>query len=165
MLVSLIAAMAKNRVIGRENAMPWHLPADFRHLKRITLGKPIVMGRKTADSIGKPLPGRRNVVISRQAELEMPGFEVFDSLEAAFAVLEGEAEVVIFGGQGLYEHAMPYVTRMYLTFIELVVEGDAFFPEWSGAEWREAERVSHPADEKNRHPYTFVTLERIARDE
>lgn len=160
MLVSLIAAMAKDRVIGRENAMPWHLPADFQHLKRITMGKPIVMGRKTCESLGKPLPGRRNVVISRQHDFVREGFEVFHGLEDAMYALSDEPEVIIFGGQALYEHAMPHVTRMYLTFIDLDVSGDAFFPAWDEGAWHEVERSAHEPDEKNKHAYTFVTLER-----
>jgi dihydrofolate reductase len=160
MLLSLIAAMAKDRVIGKDNAMPWHLPADLRHFKAVTLGKPVVMGRRTFESIGRPLPGRRNVVVSRNAQWRADGVEVVASLTAALSLLAGCEEVMIIGGGQLYAEALPLADRLYLTQIELTVEGDTVFPDYSIYSWSELERVSRQPDEQNPYSYTFVTLER-----
>ena len=160
MLISLIVAMANHRVIGRSNAMPWHMPADLRHFKAVTLGKPVVMGRRTFESIGRPLPGRRNLVISRNPEWQAVDVEVAPSLDAALAMLADHDEVMILGGGQLYAEALPRADRLYLTHIELAVEGDTFFPDYSGYEWQQIEHSTHPADEKNPYPYRFETLQR-----
>ncbi|SEI74439.1 dihydrofolate reductase [Azotobacter beijerinckii] len=149
--LALIAAVAANRVIGRDNRMPWHLPADLKHFKASTLGKPIVMGRKTWDSLGRPLPGRLNLVVSRQPGLALEGAETFASLEAALARADawareqGASEVMLIGGAELYAQALPQAVRLYLTRIDLAPAGDAFFPAWSPADWRRASREEHPA--------------------
>jgi len=160
MLLSLIAAMAKDRVIGKDNAMPWHLPADLRHFKAVTLGKPVVMGRRTFESIGRPLPGRRNLVISRNPQWQVEGVEVASSLEAALALLADCDEVMIIGGGQLYTEALPRADRLYLTYIDAQLSGDTHFPDYMPLGWQELERTRHPADEKNAYACEFVTLSR-----
>lgn len=160
MLLSLIAAMAKDRVIGKDNAMPWHLPADLRHFKAVTLGKPVVMGRRTFESIGRPLPGRRNVVVSRNAQWLAEGVEVAASLDAALALLADCDEVMIIGGGQLYAEALPRADRLYLTYIDAQLSGDTHFPDYMPLGWQELERTRHPADEKNAYACEFVTLSR-----
>lgn len=165
MKISMIAAMARDRVIGLDNQMPWHLPADLAHFKRVTLGKPVLMGRKTFESIGRPLPGRRNLVISRNAGFTAPGIEVFSSIEDALTTLtEGEApaELMVIGGGHLYAQLLPRADRLYLTHIDLVAEGDTRFPEYEGPQWRCIEQEIYQPDARNPHPYRFETLERIA---
>jgi dihydrofolate reductase len=147
----LIAAMAQNRVIGCDNQLPWHLPADLKHFKALTLGKPIIMGRKTWDSLGRPLPGRLNLVVSRQADLQLAGAEVFPSLEAAivradqWAAEQGVDELMLIGGAQLYQQGLALATRMYLTRVGLSPAGDAWFPEIEGPEWQLADEVAHAA--------------------
>ena len=161
MTVSLIWAMADNRVIGIENRLPWKLPADMRWFRQQTLGKPIVMGRLTFESFGaRPLPGRRNLIVSRNPDYRAEGAEVFDSLPAALAAAEDDAEVMVIGGASLYAQALPLADRLYLTLVHAKVEGDAYFPDFDMGEWREVERLDHAADEKNPHPCSFVILER-----
>lgn len=155
----MIAAMAKNRIIGQDNQMPWHLPADFAWFKRCTLGKPVIMGRKTYDSIGRPLPGRRNVVISRDPELVIEGVECTTSIEKALALVSDQEEVMIIGGGSIYASCMSMANRLYLTFIDLEVEGDTHFPQW-GDEWQETYSERALRDEKNAHDMRFVILER-----
>lgn len=146
--LSLIAACAHDRVIGLDNHMPWHLPADLKHFKQTTLGKPIIMGRKTWDSLGRPLPGRLNLVVSRQAGLQLDGAEVFVSLDAAVARADewareqGVDELMLIGGGQLYAEALPMASRIYLTRIDLAVQGDAFFPAFTG--WQLVESEVHP---------------------
>lgn len=160
MKISMIAAMAKNRVIGANNAMPWHLPADLKHFKAVTLGKPVIMGRKTYESIGKALPGRQNIVISRS------GFEAEDATvvtdsQSALDAAENIEEVMIIGGGKIYEMFLPQATQLYLTFIELDVEGDTQFPDYqTHGQWQEINREAHQADEKNAYNYEFITLSR-----
>ena len=149
--LSLIAALAHNRVIGRDNQLPWHLPADLKHFKAMTLGKPIIMGRKTWDSLGRPLPGRLNIVVSRQPGLMLEGAEVFATLEAAiaradeWACQEDADELMLIGGAQLYTQGLALAQRLYLTRVGLEPEGDAFFPEVDDADWRLASSVEHPA--------------------
>ena len=162
MMISMIAAMAHDRVIGLDNQMPWHLPADLAHFKRVTLGKPVLMGRKTFESIGRPLPGRRNLVISRNPDYRADGVEVIDSVEAALALLADSdvAELMVIGGGHLYGQLLPRADRLYLTRIDLAVEGDTRFPAFDDEQWRLVESEAHPADEKNPHPYRFETWQR-----
>ena len=160
MLISLIVAMANHRVIGRDNEMPWHMPADLRHFKAVTLGKPVVMGRRTFESIGRPLPGRRNLVISRNPEWQAAGVEVAPALDAALALLADYDEVMIIGGGQLYAEALSRADRLYLTHIDLDVEGDTFFPDYTGYKWQQIELSCHSADEKNPYAYRFETLQR-----
>ncbi|MGL6549449.1 type 3 dihydrofolate reductase [Aeromonas hydrophila] len=162
MMISMIAAMAHDRVIGLDNQMPWHLPADLAHFKRVTLGKPVLMGRKTFESIGRPLPGRRNLVISRNPDYRADGVEVIDSVEAALALLTGSdvAELMVIGGGHLYGQLLPRADRLYLTRIDLAVEGDTRFPAFDEGDWLCIEREPHQPDEKNPHSYCFETWQR-----
>jgi len=161
MLISLIVAMAENRVIGRGNQMPWHLPADLRHFKNVTLGKPVIMGRKTFESIGRPLPGRRNVVITRNTAWQAEGVECADSLDAALALVDTHAEVMIIGGGQLYREALPLAHRLYLTHIQLsVMDADTWFPDYSSFQWALLSDERHEPDEKNSYYYRFETLDR-----
>ncbi len=129
MRIAMIAAMANNRVIGKDNQMPWHLPADLKHFKKVTLGKPVIMGRKTYQSIGKALPGRRNIVISRQSGALSTDADWVQSIELALALVQHEAEVMIIGGAEIYRQVLPLADTLYITDIDLTVEGDAFFPD------------------------------------
>lgn len=159
MKISMIAAMAHDRVIGKDNQMPWHLPADLAHFKRVTLGKPVLMGRKTFESIGRPLPGRRNLVISRNPDYQAEGIEVVGYVEAALALLAGSSveELMVIGGGHLYAEMLPSADCLYLTRIDLAVEGDTRFPAFDDGQWQRVDCESHPADEKNPHPYSFET--------
>jgi len=163
MLISLIAAMTNNRVIGKDNQMPWHLPADLRHFKQKTLGKPVVMGRKTYQSIGKPLPGRLNIVLSRNPRPEQQGqhenLKYVSTPEQAIALAENEAELMIIGGEAIYRLFLPLATRAYLTYIDTELEGDACFPELPG-NWRQSEEHTRLADADNDYPLRFVQLDR-----
>ncbi|ALU43170.1 diacylglycerol kinase [Pseudoalteromonas rubra] len=155
----MIAAMANGRIIGDDNAMPWHLPADLKHFKAVTLNKPVVMGRKTFESIGRPLPGRRNIVISRNSNYNAEGIEVVSSPQDALALVDGCEEVMIIGGGNIYEQFLPLSNRLYLTYIDLDVSGDTRFPDHTQAgEWEEVASEAYEADEKNLYSYKFVTL-------
>lgn len=158
----MIAALAKKQVIGKNNLMPWHMPADLAHFKRVTLGKPVLMGRKTFESIGGPLPGRRNLVISRNPDYQAEGIEVVGSVEAALALLAGSSveELMVIGGGHLYAEMLPSADCLYLTRIDLAVEGDTRFPAFDDGQWQRVDCESHPADEKNPHPYSFETWQR-----
>ena len=159
MIVSLIAAMDRNRLIGNNNALPWHLPADFAWFKARTMNKPVIMGRKTWESIGKPLPGRTNIVISRQPGQVPEGVVWVSSLEQALAVDAEAEEVMIIGGSTIYELAMPRVSRMYLTYVDAEFEGDAWFPQ-TGDDWQQVSVEHREADEKNAYACEFVVYER-----
>lgn len=162
MLIAMVAAMAANRVIGLDNQMPWHLPADLKHFKAVTLGKPVVMGRKTFESIGRPLPGRRNVVISRQAAPQDSAVEWVNSVEQALTLLADAPEVMIIGGAEIYRQCLPLATRLYLTEIDLETAGDAWFPDYrAAANWQIVSDESFPKDATNPLAYRFMTLERI----
>ena len=163
MRVSLIVAMAKNRVIGNKNKMPWHLPADFNYFKKVTMGHPVIMGRKTFESIGRPLPGRSNIVISRNAAFRADGVEVATSLAAAINLCESEGtsqEAFVIGGATLYIEALPQADRIFVTEVDASPEGDTFFPMLDAKQWREVARERCEADEKNAHAMEFTVLER-----
>ncbi len=163
MTVSLIWAMADNRVIGIENRLPWKLPADMQWFRRQTMGKPIVMGRLTFESFGaKPLPGRRNLIVSRNPGYRAEDAEVFESLAAALAATAEDEEVMVIGGASLYAQALPLADRLYMTLVHTEVEGDAHFPDFDRDQWQEVERTDYDADEKNPYPYSFVILQRQA---
>ena len=162
MMISMVAAMANNRVIGKDNQMPWHLPADLKHFKQVTLGKPVVMGRKTFESIGRLLPGRRNIIISRSTPADAKGAEWVTSLEQAFALLQQQPEIMVIGGAEIYRQCLPLAKRLYLTKIDLDTDGDAYFPDYmvEGVKWRQIETSEHQADDMNPHHCRFITLER-----
>ena len=163
--ISFVVARADNGVIGRDNALPWHLPADLKHFKRLTVGKPVVMGRKTFESIGKPLPGRHKIVLTRDAKWHAEGVTMVANLAEAIAAagLDPQTradEVMIIGGAGVYAEALPVATRVYLTEIHAAPDGDTRLPGFDPVRWREAARQDHPAEDG--HPaYSFVTLERV----
>ncbi|KIO36366.1 type 3 dihydrofolate reductase [Shewanella sp. cp20] len=156
MKIAMIAAMANNRVIGKDNQMPWHLPEDLRHFKQMTLGKPVVMGRKTFESIGRPLPGRHNLVVSRQADLVIEGVTCVTSFEQAKELVQGCEELVVIGGGQLYAELLPQADRLYLTEINLDVEGDTHFPEWDDGSWQILDSESHTNDKGLE--YRFINL-------
>lgn len=161
-IVSLVVAMDRNRLIGRDNGLPWHLPADLKHFKAVTLGKPVVMGRKTHESIGRPLPGRRNIVISRDPGYQAPGCEVFTGLKAALAALTDTEEVAVIGGTQIFTQVLPVANKMHLTVIDDAFEGDAWFPAYDESEWRcTASETHRHEDEARSFTYRFLTLERI----
>lgn len=157
-VIAIIAAVARNGVIGNANALPWHLPADLRHFRELTLGKPIIMGRKTAESLGKALPGRENIVISRQPSLDFVDMVVVPGLDEALADRQGEMMVI--GGAEVYRLAMPRAELIYLTLIDGDFAGDTMFPDYARDDWEEVGVDSHPADAKNPYPYRFLTLRR-----
>lgn len=157
--ITLIAAMARNRAIGHLGALPWHLPGELQHFKATTLGKPIVMGRRTWESIGRALPGRQNIVVTRNSGFHAPGCEVAASLEAAVEAADG-AEVMIIGGAEIYAQAMEYADRIVLTLVDCEPEADAWFPAWSEQGWSETLLREQPADERNAHGYRVVELKR-----
>nr|WP_275855704.1 type 3 dihydrofolate reductase [Sulfurimonas sp. MAG313] len=160
-IISLIAAMANNRVIGKDNQMPWHLPADLGHFKALTLGKPIIMGRKTYESIGRPLPGRKNIVISTNKNYILEGCETVCSLDEAINLVKEVKEVMIIGGGFLYSQTLPKANKLYLTFIDLDVDGDTKFPDYEKLSIKEIKREKHLKDEKNPYDYEFVDFEVI----
>lgn len=159
--LSIIAALADNRVIGIDNRLPWRLPADLQHFKRITMGKPMIMGRKTWESLPGLLPGRPHIVVTRDRDYVAEGAQAVHSLEQAFAVYPDAAELMLVGGANLYAQAIPLAAKMYLTEVHASPEGDAFFPEFDPSPWREVERMAGECDEKNSIPHSFVTLERV----
>lgn len=162
MRISLIVAASENNVIGVKGALPWHLPNDFARMKQLTMGHPIIMGRKTHESIGRVLPGRRNIVVTRQQGKEFPGCDVVGSLQQALGVAKQDKveEVFIFGGGEMYREALPLADRVYMTRVHAKVEGDALFPELPTGEWTERSRERHEADEWHAHAYSFVEYER-----
>jgi dihydrofolate reductase len=159
--VSLVVAAARNGVIGRDNDLPWRLPTDRKHFRRTTLGRPVIMGRLTWESIGKPLDRRKNIVVTRNRHYSAPGCTVVHSLEAALAAAEPADEVMVVGGSEIYALALPVADRVYLTRVEAEVEGDSFFPDLPPTEWRETERRESPADAQNPYSLAFLTLDRI----
>lgn len=155
--ISLVVAMSTNRVIGINNTLPWHLPADLKHFKSLTMGHHIIMGRKTYESIGKPLPGRTSVVITRNSDNKMPGVVVANSLQSALAACGNDEEIFVIGGAELYRQAIDVADRIYLTQIDAFISGDTYFAELDPAVWQETARDSHAPDGKNIYPYHFVT--------
>jgi dihydrofolate reductase len=162
-ILSLVVAVADNGVIGRGNAMPWHLPADLAHFKRLTLDKPILMGRRTWESLPGLLPRRRHIVLTRNPAYRADGCTVVGSLEAAIAAAVGAPVLMVVGGAALYSETLPRADRLYLTRVHAVVEGDTRFPAWDPTDWLEISREERPADERNPFPLTFLALQRRER--
>jgi dihydrofolate reductase len=160
--ICIIAALAANRVIGRNNALPWHLPADLKRFKALTMGHPVVMGRKTYESIGRPLPGRRNLVITRNRGYSAPGCEVVHSLDAAIAACRDAQEIFVIGGAELYRESLPRAHCLEFTEIRAEIEGDATFPEFSMSEWHETGREIHSDEAGIPFRYDFARYERVA---
>lgn len=159
--VELIVAVSENDVIGRGNQLPWRLPEDLRRFKAITLGHSILMGRKTQQSIGRALPGRRNLVLSRRADFAAAGCLVVPSLEAALLEAQSTSRLMVIGGAQIYRLCLPIATRIHLTVVHAqIAGGDAHFAGWRGADWRESARERHEANDTHSHAYSFVTLDR-----
>jgi len=161
MKISIIVAMDANGVIGRDNELPWHLPADLQHFKKTTMGKPILMGRKTHESIGRPLPGRTNIVITRDTGYQTEGCVVVNSIDDALQAAGDENEIMVIGGAEFYRQVLPRTDTIYLTRIHEAFTGDTFFPELNDADWREVERSDQAADARNPHAYSFIRLDRV----
>ncbi len=162
-VLSAIAATAAGRVIGKDNKMPWHLPADLKHFKNLTSGHPVLMGRRTYESIGKPLPNRTNIIMTRDINYSAPDCIIVNSVETAVSMANelDMDEIFVIGGAEVYRQLLPQIQRVYLTEIHHHFDGDAFFPELHAKEWKEVSREPHQADEKNKYDYSFVVLERI----
>ena len=159
--INIAVAVSDNFAIGKNNQLLWHMPADLKFFKQTTSGHTVIMGRKTFDSVGKPLPNRTNIIVTHTTDLKIPGVTVTNSLDEAFnAVKPSEAEIFVVGGAEIYKQALPIVQRIYLTTIHHTFEADTFFPKLNMDEWTEASRETHQADEKNKYDYTFAVLER-----
>ena len=158
MIVSIVVAISENHVIGKDNKLLWYLPNDLKHFKDITAGHTVIMGRKTYESVGKPLPNRRNIVITRQ-NITIEGCEVVNSIEAALALCSDEAEVFIVGGAEIYRQSLHLTDRIYLTIVHKQFDGDSYFPEIEANEWKETAREDYEPDIKNNLPYSFITFE------
>ena len=159
MIISLIAAMDKNRVIGKNNTLPWSMPADLKRFREITKGKPVIMGRKTFESIGRPLPDRLNIVMTRDKNYRAKGCVMVHSVEEAIAAAGDAAEIMVIGGAEIFGQFLPLADKMYLTIIDAEFEGDTFFPEYDPKEWKKITWQEFPADLKNPHPSVFLILE------
>lgn len=147
-------------MIGKNNQLPWRLPADLQHFKTITMGKPILLGRKTYESIGRPLPGRCNIVVTRDINFQAPGCIVANSLETALLAADYCEEIIVVGGAVIYQHLLPRTHRLYMTIIHHHFEGDTYFPDLNMNEWQEVSREDHQADKENPYAYSFITLDR-----
>lgn len=168
MIISLVFAIDLNGVIGLKGELPWHLPDDLRHFKAITLGKPIIMGRKTHESIGRPLPGRLNIVLSRNGSYMAPGCDVVQSIQEALTAASESDEIMVIGGSRIFEHFLPLADRMYVTLIDAAFEGDVYFPEIEWNAWREVSRETIEKNETRPFDYHHVVYERLngsARDD
>jgi dihydrofolate reductase len=163
-VITLVVAMARNRVIGRDNTLPWHLPADLRHFKTVTLGKPVLMGRKTFDSIGKPLPGRTNLILTRDPDWRAAGTLAVHSVEAALEYSRPAPELAAIGGAEIFNLLLPRAARIHLTRVEAEIPGDTLFPTLDRSQWLERDCRTFVADERNAYDMTFITLERAPAD-
>ena len=167
-ILSMIVATADNNIIGKDNDMPWHLPADLAYFKKVTLGKPIIMGRKTFESIGRPLPGRRNIVISRDESYQAEGIDSVTSVEQALSLVdgsdgsEGAEEIMVIGGGAIYAHCLPKADRLYITHIKAAIDGDTQFPNYDDGSWKKTASDVRDSDEKNVHQLDFCVYEKIA---
>lgn len=158
--LSLIWAMARNGVVGRNNTLPWRLPADLRYFRQITVGHPIIMGRKNHEDIGKPLAGRTNIVVTRQLAYTAPGCTVVYSVEQALDAAGVSGEIFVIGGADIYRQTLSVANKLYITEIDADIEGDTYFPDFDRTLWREISREPHASDALNHYPYSFVVLER-----
>jgi dihydrofolate reductase len=160
MKIAIIVATDNNRLIGKDNDLPWKLSADLQYFKRVTMGKPLIMGRKTHESIGRPLPGRKNIIITRDETFTAEGCVVVNSIDAALAECVDVEEVMVMGGASLYEQFLPRANKLYLTQVHAELTGDTWFPEWNPEQWLELEREDHQADENNQFDYSFIVYQR-----
>jgi dihydrofolate reductase len=163
--IAFVVAVDRNRVIGKDGALPWRLPDDMRHVREVTMGKPLIMGRRTYDSIGRALPGRTNIVLTRDPAFHADGVLVARTPEDAVRLAGDVPEIIVFGGAGVFARFLPSAERIYLTEVDTAVEGgDTFFPELDRSEWREVERREHPRDERHAFAFRLITLDRAPRD-
>jgi len=160
--ISFVVAFDRNKVIGKNGGLPWRLPDDLKHVRELTLGKPLIMGRRTYESIGRPLPGRTSIVLTHDPEFRRDGVRVARTPDEALALAGDAAEVIVFGGAEVFRQFLPLAERIYLTQIDADVGGDTYF-DFAGTDWRVLENVPHPADERHPYPFSFVTLERIRK--
>lgn len=160
-ILSLIVATAHNNIIGKGNTMPWHLPADLAYFKKMTLGKPVIMGRKTFESIGGPLPNRRNIIITRDPHYQAEGVDIVDSIDKALAVAKGVEEVMVIGGGTIYRHCIEQADRLYVTHIDAQIDGDTYFPDYdTQIDWQQVHCDTYLADDKNAYDMKFCTYQR-----
>ena len=163
-ILSMIVATADNNIIGKDNDMPWHLPADLAYFKKVTLGKPIIMGRKTFESIGRPLPGRRNIVISRDESYQAAGIDTVTSVEQALALVNDVEEIMVIGGGAIYRHCLPAATRLYVTHIKADIDGDTHFPNYEDGSWQKISSELRKSDDKNVYNLDFCVYQRVTND-
>ncbi|ORU90598.1 MAG: dihydrofolate reductase [Cycloclasticus sp. symbiont of Poecilosclerida sp. M] len=161
MTISMIVAMGDNGAIGKDNALLWHLPDDFKRFKSITMGKPILMGRKTYESIGKPLPGRENIVVTRDKAFFAKGLTIVNSIDAALLAAEKYDEVMVIGGASFYEQMLPMADRLYITKVHHQFDADAFFPEIDIESWQVVAQVEHGVDDKHAFSFSFIIYQKI----
>ncbi|KMY50492.1 dihydrofolate reductase [Peribacillus loiseleuriae] len=161
-MISFMFAMDDNRLIGKDNTLPWYLPADLQYFKKVTMGHPILMGRKTYESIGKPLPGRENIILTRNTDYQQEGITVISDMKEAVAYADAlDAEVFVIGGAEIFQQLLSDCKRLYITQIHHSFEGDTYFPELNMSKWQTVSRMTGIEDEKNRYPHEFIVLERI----
>lgn len=161
MKIAIIVAMDQQSLIGKNNDLPWKLSADLQYFRRVTMGKPIIMGRNTHESIGRPLPGRLNIIVTKNKDYAVEGCTVVHSIEDAIAACGDAEEAMVMGGASLYQQFLPLADRLYLTQVHAnLEEGDTWFPDWQKADWLELNREDHPADEKNDYPFSFIIYDR-----
>ena len=163
MTISFVVAYDRKRAIGKDNRLPWRLPDDMRHVRDVTMGKPLIMGRRTWDSIGRPLPGRTSIVLTRDPEFRCEGCLIARTPAEALKLAHAAPEIIVFGGARVFEEFLPRADRIYLTEVETEADADTYFPVLDATEWREVERTRHPADERHVHAFSFVTLDRVRR--
>jgi dihydrofolate reductase len=169
-ILSMIVATADNNIIGKDNDMPWHLPADLAYFKKVTLGKPVIMGRKTYESIGRPLPGRRNIVISRDENYSAQGIDTVTSVEQALALVDGSnnndavEEIMVIGGGAIYRHCLPAADRLYITHIKADIDGDTQFPDYDDGSWEKTSSELRLKDEKNAYDLDFCLYQRASNE-
>jgi dihydrofolate reductase len=159
--ISIIVATDEHGLIGRDNDLPWKLSADLQYFRRVTMGKPLIMGRNTHESIGRALPGRKNIILTKNIEYLVDGCSVVHTVDEALHACNDVEEVVVMGGASLYQQFLPQANKLHLTLVHARLDGDTWFPEWDKNEWREISREDHPADDKNNYPYSFISYQRI----
>lgn len=163
MTISFVVAYDRRRAIGKDNRLPWRLPDDMKHVRQVTIGKPLIMGRRTWDSIGRPLPGRTSIVLTRDRDFRCDGCLVARTADEALKLAGAAPEVIVFGGARVFEEFLPLADRIYLTEVETEVDADTYFPKLDPADWREVERMRHSADERHPYAFSFVTLDRVRK--
>ena len=161
MKLAIIVATDEQGLIGKDNDLPWKLSADLQYFRRVTMGKPLIMGRSTHESIGRALPGRQNIVVTKNTSFSAEGCTIAHSVDEALQACEDTEEVMVMGGASLYEQFLPHAKRLYLTHVHASLEGDTWFPDWHKSEWQEVSREDHLADDKNEYDYSFSVFDRI----